>query len=204
MGIAHNTDYLDEARGRLPQQFAGKPRIDGLVQSLMAELQAAEDAGWAVFVDRLLQNNPSNDDVLNKIGDIVGQSRNGSSNAEYLSFIRARIRSNKSDGTRETLIAIVLLLLGQTTIVQVREYIKTIELEANGVTINSYTVLRDFLLRAKPAGTSLYFFASPAAKNHTLTRTSVSGGVTTVSTQRKGSVSVGGIGGGVFAASYGG
>lgn len=54
--IAHNTDYLGEGLSLLLQQYKGKPRMEALLKSYLLEVQAAEDALWAIYADRLLQN----------------------------------------------------------------------------------------------------------------------------------------------------
>jgi hypothetical protein len=198
--ITHRTDVYGDAIRKLPEQFKNKPRIYAWIKSYMVEVQLLEDALWDIFTKRLLQNSPTGD-LLDKIGKIVGQDRNGFDDASYLVFISARIKTNRSDGRRETLLAITRLLLPNSKPVVARSYLKAIEVEVNNVSINSFIVWRDFLSRAVAAGDGIRLIASRQDKSHTLTRTSVSGGVTTVSTQRKGSVSA--PGGGKFAAVYG-
>jgi alpha-D-ribose 1-methylphosphonate 5-triphosphate synthase subunit PhnI len=62
---------------------------------------------------------------------------------------------------------------------------------------------KDFLNVAKAAGDNLRFFFTVQPLATTLIRESVSGGVTTTTTQQKGSVS-GVYGGGYFAGVFGG
>jgi hypothetical protein len=200
--IAQNTDYLGEARGRLLEQFKNLPRIDGVLVALMAEVQQLEDAMYEVLVDRLLQNYEATGDMLDKLGAIVGEPRQGFDDATYSVLIGARIKANRSDGKHETLIDLTTLLVPTAEQIKFREYLKAVEIEANDVQVNPLVIWRDFLNRAKAAGTSLRFFFGLRPNEETLTRTSVYGGVTTVTGQRKGSV-YGGGGTGVFAGVFG-
>lgn len=200
--ITQNADYVGDMRGNLPEQDKAQPRIDAMLVAFAAEAQQLEDSMWDVLVDRLLQNYLAADDLLDKLGAIVGQARNGSSDDEYRIFIGARIKTNRSDGRRETLLAIALLLVPTADPIVFREYLKAVEIEVNGIEVSAFIAWRDFLNQAKVAGTSLRFFSSSVTTAETLTRTSVYGGVTTVTGQRKGSV-YGGGGTGVFANVFG-
>lgn len=201
--ITRNADYLGEARSRLLEQFTDKPRIDSLLKAWSAEAQQLEDEMWDFFIMRLLQNMPVGD-LLDKLGGIVGQPRNGSTDDEYRVFIQARIRANRSDAHRETLIEITEILVGALTGIQVRElYPPAIEIEANDVAPNAFIIWHDFLHIAKAAGVRLDFIFSKRPTLETLRFGSSAGGVTLTTTQRFGSVYTGGIGGGVIAGVFG-
>jgi Protein of unknown function (DUF2612) len=51
---------------------------------------------------------------LDSIGNLVQQARNGLGDDDYRRFLFARIRTNRSDGRRETLITIARLILNDT------------------------------------------------------------------------------------------
>ena len=199
--ITQITNYLANARKKLPQQDKSQPRIDGVIQSLMAEVQALENAAWDVLFYMSLQNNPTGD-LLDKLGALVGQPRAGASDADYTVYISARIQANRSDARHETLLSIVSILTNQTTPIIFRTYLKALEIEVDNVQANPYIIWAQFLNIAKAAGDSLRFFYSQTDKTNVLTRSSVYGGVTTVTTQRKGSI-YGSYGGGVFGGVFG-
>lgn len=121
MNIVYNGDYLGQARSRLPFQYKNKPRIDAFLQAWTAEFQAIEDAFFAVYIDRQLQQGLATGDLLTKLGKIVGQTSEGLTDPQFLLLIRARILVNRSDGRRETLIRIAALLVPSTPI-YVKDY----------------------------------------------------------------------------------
>jgi len=200
-GIQKQADYLGDARRKLLEQFKNLPRVDGFLQAVMAEVQELEDAGFDVYVSRLIDNDPVGD-LEDKLGALVGQPRNGFSDDQYRIFITARIAANRSDGKHETLISITSLLINQQVPILFRTYLKALEIEVYDVPVNPYIIWHDFLNIAKAAGDSLRFFFTVNPITDTLIRESVSGGVTTTTTQRKGSVS-GTCGGGFLAGVFG-
>lgn len=201
MALTKNTDYYGQAIKRLIGRFKNKPRIYAIIASYAAEFQAVEDAMWDIFVARLMQNIPTGD-LLLKLGELVGQPNLGGWNdGEYFLYIVARIATNRSDGRHETLINIVSLLTAGSFPITFRTYLKSLEIEVDNVIANSWVIYHDFLKRATVAGDKLWFFFSKDIKENVRKRTSVSGGVTTVSTQRKGSVS-GTFAGGKFGGVY--
>lgn len=184
-------------------QFQGLPRIAAWVSSFLVECQAVEQALFDTYLLRLLDNIPTGN-ILDGIGKLVGQPRNAQVDSDYINFCRARIRTNRSDGRRETLIALSNLLMPAAGIVWCREGNKSIEIEMTGVVLNPYLVWRDFLQRAVDPGTRIRFISSTQPRSLVLTRSSVQSGVTVLSTQCKGSKSISsGLNGGVWAAAYG-
>lgn len=201
--IQHDDDYLGGARALLPEQFKGMPRIDALLQAYMGVFQEIEDAFYAVFVQRVLQNYEAVGDMLDKLGSLVGQSRNGSSDTEYAIFIQARIKANRSSGKAGDLLDILQLLFPTASPIVARYFVKALEYEVYGYDVNPYIAWRDFLAGAVVAGDSVRLFASPVAKEQTLVREWSGTPNTTTSSQRKGWTGVAGGGTGVFSMAYG-
>jgi hypothetical protein len=105
--------HAEEALGRLPQQFRGKDRIDGLIRSFVAQIQDAEDAAWQLYN---LRSVDADEGVqLDMIGRIVGQPRGGVTDPLYRRYLRARILTNSSTGTVEDLIRVTGAVLGTLT-----------------------------------------------------------------------------------------
>ena len=184
--LTQNTSHVAIGLGRLILQFREKPRLAVLLTAILTEVQAVENALWQVLTQRLTNGNPVGAQ-LDVLGRIVGQPREGLSDAAYLPLINARIRANKSDSTVNTLITILQLIVGKTTPILVREYAKAIELELDGlVTVNAFQIWREFLDVAKEAGTSIRFIFSNAPATNTLKMTTAYPGssFTTVLTQR--------------------
>lgn len=219
------SSYLTRARSRLLVQFqntyATMPRIDALLQSWEQEIQLVETNLYNVYLFRELQAAivASDDDLLNKLGNIVGLPRLTFTNAQYIQAIQAKIAANRSHGRRPELLNILTLLIPGMVINITEIFPAGIVVNPLGaVSISAYTVMTWFLSPAKAAGVKIAFVWSAVSPTNTLTLGSVynpgftngppptNGGV--VSTQMMGSVYNSGFtngppptnaGGGVFA-----
>lgn len=76
---------------------------------LTNQVQTLEDVFWSVYVNQRLDN--AFGVVLDTIGKLVGQPRNGLEDDDYRRYIRARISTNKSRGTIEDVIKVARLIL---------------------------------------------------------------------------------------------
>ena len=196
--ITHNTNYISEGLARLPEQFKNKPRLAALLTAFLTQAQAAEDAAFDLMVNRLLQNSPTGD-LLDKLGKIVGQERNGLDDATYLLYVRARIATNRSSGKREELIGIAALIVSNATIyAQDLSPASFLIYPEAGITSGVALTLALFLSSAIAAGVNLGVFWSLDAPSNTLTWGSVHG-LTPTANQSPGSVHTGGTGGGLLA-----
>lgn len=158
MAITHKTDYFAEAKSRLTQQFKGLPRIEGFLKAVSAEVQELEDAMWEVFIDRVLQSDLATDDLLAKLGALVGQGSEGLSDAQYRILIQARILANRSSGRREELITILSTLCPGMTIRAHDYYPASFYLWPMGaVPVPPILVGASFLSVAVAAGVKLIF-----------------------------------------------
>jgi hypothetical protein len=163
--ITRRNDIVDDMLDRLPAQFR-KPRIQAFVRAFANQIQKHEQTFYDLWFRRMLDN--AEDVDLDNIGAIVGEERQGWDDDEYRRYIRARIKTLRSDGRIETLIAILVLLfeldaadLGN---IRVREfYPAAMRIETRfRVTANGEYIARGFLQKAKPAGVSLQYVAWPA------------------------------------------
>lgn len=182
--LAYNPNHISQGLARLITQFKEKPRLSALIAAILNEDQQIEDALWSLLTRAL--DNPNLSGVsMDAIGKLVGQPRQGQSDGAYLPYIQARIKTNLSDGTVETLLAITVFLVGAGIPILFREYTKAVEIEVDGVTGNAYQIWQQFLNLAKDAGTKLNFIFSNAATSSTLKTTSAYGGsFTTITSQR--------------------
>jgi hypothetical protein len=198
-------DYIltheDDAVARLIGQFQDKPRLVALVRVLAHRYQLLEDALWQILTESDVDN--AEGATLEDIGNLVGQSRNGSPDPEYRVFIKARIRANRSSGRLSDLLAISSLILD--AFARVAVYVPSaLKIEADDVTVNAYVLWNDFLNRAKGAAKNLDFAYSKRTAATTLKRTSVNSSKTYTTSQRPGSSwGVTGIGGGFTAGVFG-
>jgi hypothetical protein len=107
--LEHVTDHADRAVARLLEQFRAGETVPALVRAVAAQAQAVEDALWDALVLRRLDQ--AEGTRLDVIGRIVGQPREGRSDAEYLLWLRARMLINQSSGRAEDIISVLHALL---------------------------------------------------------------------------------------------
>jgi hypothetical protein len=127
------TDHADVAISRLPQQYkdasAKYPAFwqaepasgwEGLLQSFISPAQGFETIANQMLNERSLTTSEGVN--LDRIGQIVGQDRQGLDDASYLGTIGAQIAENNSDGTANELLAIAEALLADDFIsVEIKE-----------------------------------------------------------------------------------
>jgi len=104
MPIDKITTHIADAKERLIQQYKDKPNFLTLLESCIAQVQNLEDGIYAIF--GLLSIENSIGEQLDRIGEIVGQKREGKDDEEYRLFIYARIGINISTGKIEELLFI--------------------------------------------------------------------------------------------------
>ena len=195
--LVHVTTHSDEAIALLLEQFKDKPRILALLQSYITQVQAIEDAFWQLFDERWIDSGIG--EQLNVIGRVVGEKRQGSLDAEYRAFLRARIRVNRSVGLMTDLVKIVDLIQNDAERVRAREFHPAaVRIEPEGaVTVDPLRVAR-MLVDAKPGGVSIRFVYSTSARASTLLFSDVDGGFAPTANQTLGDYESNPIGGGVL------
>lgn len=165
-----NTDYVGQGLKRLLNMYQGKPRMEAWVRSYLRQFQEIEDAAFVFLLARMLQTGLAKDDLLDKIGKIVGQGREGFDNDTYTLMIQARIQANRSDGKREQIIKIVSLLAPNVPVRVKNFQPATIEVEALGPMLVPPDVAeREFLRGAPVGGVKLFFINSPEPVENTFT-----------------------------------
>lgn len=107
------TDHSDRALARLRSQYQGKPKIAALVAALVDEVQEFDDALWDLYLGRMLDD--ATGAQLASIGFVVGEPNAGRPDDDYRRFIRARIKTNRSNGLPEELLAIARLVIDDET-----------------------------------------------------------------------------------------
>lgn len=107
-------DYVDDwykrLKGRLYEQFKGKPKIDKWVRMIAAQFQDLEDAAQSLLT--IVDIDGSIGAQLDNLGHIVGQPRAVNDDVGYRLYLRARIVANKSNGTSEDLYRVFRALFG--------------------------------------------------------------------------------------------
>jgi len=121
--ITEITDHQTAADGRLPAQYEEAPGIHpnqwgpdlisgwtGTIFSFVDVAQDMENIMIKMLAERSLLTAEGVN--LDRLGAIVGQSRDGLSDTDYLNQIIGRIAQNNSDGTGNNLLNITSILLG--------------------------------------------------------------------------------------------
>jgi hypothetical protein len=197
--LVHNTNVIGQGIKRLLFTFQDKPRIIALLTSYLRQVQELQDAVFAVWLDRQLSGGDLTTDLLNKIGKLVGQQREGFDNATYTLLITARIAANRSDGFRETLIHITSLLIPNTVIVFYQFNPQAEIIVPQGpVGFDPYLIARQFLLPAAAGGEWLALRWTTAPFSATLIWGWSSGGTTPTVAQSPGWSGGMGVVGGQF------
>lgn len=93
-------------------QFQGAPIIDAIVASYAIQAQEIENMLIQLWVLRSLEL--AENDQLDVLGGIVGEDRQGRSDADYSIAIGARIRTNKSNATIEDILSAMVAAENRT------------------------------------------------------------------------------------------
>lgn len=119
MIVTQKTDMSGDAHGLLINYFQNKPKIRGLLDAFIEQVQDLEDGTYPFYTQFLVS--AAIGSQLNAIGFIVGVDRAGRSDSEYRTAIYAQIAINTSRGTISDIITVYELLTGSTD-TQVLEY----------------------------------------------------------------------------------
>lgn len=159
--------HIADALNRLMQQYRGQPNIAGLYTSFVQQIQDLENAIFALDAGRQLFDGASSPAVgqqLDEIGTIVGISRNGLSDAEYLLFIFGKIAENFSDTTIPTILNIIGYVFQAEQVLLQEIYPAGIAIQMIGSPINPslYVIAKSLVQSALGAGIGIVFAgASP-------------------------------------------
>ena len=98
-----NPQVVGQGLARLTSAFITKPNVRAWLAAILRPWQDLENAAWQVYTMRLLATAtqytlPATNAVLDSIGSIVGQSRDGLGDADYVSLILLRIAVNRATG----------------------------------------------------------------------------------------------------------
>ncbi len=130
--------HVPDALSRLLEQYKGRPRIAGIFTSLVTQVQILEDMLFSLDSGRQLWNGTSTPAVgqqLDNIGTLVGISRNGLSDTEYILFLFGKIAENFSDSTIPTLLTVIGYVFQAQTVLLYEYYPASLVVEAIGTPV---------------------------------------------------------------------
>lgn len=103
--IKHIPDHTILAKDYLLEQYKNKPNINGLLTAIIDPLQDIENKLYEIYRNYSLDEASSY--YLDRIGAIIGESRDYRDDHEYKLAILVRIISNNGGGTPEEIILIL-------------------------------------------------------------------------------------------------
>jgi hypothetical protein len=151
--IAQITTHVADSLNRLAQQYKNKPNLTAAITAIANSVQDLENALYALLTQRLLDQAVGAQ--LDNLGRIVGQSRNNSTDSDYLLQLKARILLNRSSSTPNEILAIFKILCDPASVFRyVEQFPAGFNLRLSAVPITSAfaSTLRAFLQAARGAG----------------------------------------------------
>lgn len=153
------TNLCEESLTLLLAQYQDSPRLKSLICSFIERLQELETATIAVHTN-VLNIELAAGDNLDLLGKVIGESRDGRTDALYRNALRVRVLINISDGKIEQLIDIVRLYEQMDLVPGSRVEIKEIQparLEVRVITtpVNPPQEVDKRLRQAKAGGVAL-------------------------------------------------
>lgn len=123
-------NHVQQALARLLQQYQGQPRMASIITALVQQIQNLENAIYPLDVGRQIYQGSAYGAQLDALGTLIGLSRNGLTDSEYLIFLLGTIAEDNSDTTQRTILNIVQTLFTATNV-----FIKTPDSFGQGIII---------------------------------------------------------------------
>ena len=155
--IVQDSQQALETSGLLITQFKTQPNMVALAQIFGAKIQEIEDALFQLF--NLRGVNTAFGAELDVLGAIVGVIREGLSDTDYATAIRAEILLNISSGTIQQLLALMYATYPSATFTLHEGYPADFTIVAHAVLTNP-TQAGALVQTAKPAGVGGYLVYS--------------------------------------------
>lgn len=159
-------NHIKQAIERLLSQYRDKPRIEGLIEAFVQDIQSMEDTLIKMYLERSV--NSAVGAQLDIIGNIVGQPRYGWHDAAYRIAILGKIGVNTSTGNPEDLIDLFKLLMKCTKAHYIPYYPAECYIQGNFAPVDTEQLLIDGNMEAVDAA------AWTAANNAVLTKETAS------------------------------
>lgn len=115
MSLTFKTNHVTEGISYLLEQFKGLTNWPKVLTAFLDQIQDLED----MFSDLIGISNidDAEGDQQDVLGKIVGEARQGRSDADYTPFIKGRVLVNRSYGTSENIIELLTVLNTGTEVV---------------------------------------------------------------------------------------
>lgn len=115
MEITRNITYADEGMALLIAQYAGRPKIQAVLRSLLEQVQAAENSLFAMADGSLLAN--AKGATLDGYGELLGVARQALPDDSYRLFLLAAAAKNHGRATKADIETIAARLFQASVVV---------------------------------------------------------------------------------------
>jgi len=114
--LTKKTTHTAEALDHLLEVLKGKPDLAAFIAPFIDQIQDAENAAFELIDERTID--AAVGVQLDGIGQIIGETRDGRTDDDYRAGLKAKILINKTSGTIEEIIEIVILLVSNSVDIQ--------------------------------------------------------------------------------------
>lgn len=165
MLVTEITTHVEDALARFLQQYQGKVLIQGMTGAIVQQIQDLENGIYPIDAGRQIFNAVGTQ--LDNLGTIVGISRNGLSDAEYLLFIYGKIAENFSDTTITSILNIIQSLFRAQSLIFQEVYPAGVSVQVLGTPLDPslYPVAITLVKESLGAGISLIFIGGSPTVN---------------------------------------
>ena len=157
-------NHIDKALSRLPEQLKRSTVLIAFLKAVLTPMQELEEMFFSLLALKSIDD--ATDAVLDLIGKLVGQPRNGQADVTYRMYIKVRLAVNRSRGLPSDYVKISSLLFPDAN-VEVKAKGATAEVTLHGVVLSASdaAIVLGFLQDAHGAGVRvvLHTFPTPEA-----------------------------------------
>lgn len=165
--LTYQADHEGDALDKLIEQYRDKPRVRAIVIALMRHIQRLEDVTFDLYLGRWIETGRGA--VLDLIGRIIDEARQGIEDEAYRGFLRAKVRALRSTALLSELVKIAALIQGDSLPVRAKEfYPAAVELEPREEVIQNPIRVGRMLKKATAGGVALRFVYLTAPRANTL------------------------------------
>jgi len=147
------SDHGDRAVANMTHDFKASTMVNVLIKEvLVKQIQRLEETVFALIVDRTIGG--AIGEQLDAYGRLIGEPRGALSDQDYRLFLAARIKTNRSSGTIETIIDVVSTVTNATRIAYMAHHPAafTVQYESDVLTAAYRTRVKNQIASMVPAG----------------------------------------------------
>jgi len=150
--INGKTTYVSDALGNLIEVLKYKAKVSAVITALVEQLQELDNEYISLSINRWLNN--AEGVQLDGIGDIIGELREGWSDADYLNALKTRIVILLGNGTTNDIIQLVTEFIDDMVVEIVDDFPAGFILKLKSPVEPSFDAnkLKSYIIKVKPLG----------------------------------------------------